>query len=322
MTPSAGAKARHVNGLRAALGLRCTPSVSVVTIQSATLVGVEAHRIDVEVSILSSLPGLKMVGLPDATLREGRERVLLALKNAALLEARPSAVVNLAPRGHAQERGGFELPMALGILVGKERVPRDAVDGLVVVGELSLHGDVRAGARRRSPWPRSRGASGARGVVAPAPTRARRGWSRGSRSTVSRSFRERSSGFAARAPSRRSSRRGAEAVRRRAVPDFADVHGQIEARRAAEVAAAGRPQPAPGRSAGIGQDDDRAAPPGILPPLGADDALEATRVASACGAPPAGARACVTETTVPRAASLHLRRPGSSAATSRRDRER
>src|SRR5204863_5160926 len=100
------------------------------------------------------------------TLREGRERVLLALRNAALLEARPSAVVNLAPAGIRKSGAAFELPMALGILVGKERVPREAVEGLVVVGELSLHGAVRSvrGALAFAALART---SGARGLVLP-----------------------------------------------------------------------------------------------------------------------------------------------------------
>ncbi len=112
-------------------------------VRSAALIGVEAFPIDVEVSLTQSLPGIKTIGLPDAALREGTERVVLALKNASILNERPAAVVNLAPAELRKTGAGYELPIAAGLIAVKGLVPLETLSGLVVVGELGLRGDVR-----------------------------------------------------------------------------------------------------------------------------------------------------------------------------------
>src|SRR5688572_16849796 len=117
--------------------------MSVVVVRSAALIGVDAYPIDVEVSLTQSLPGIKTIGLPDTALREGTERVVLALKNAELITERPAALVNLAPAELRKTGAGYELPIAAGLLAVKGKVPLESLAGLIVVGELGLRGDVR-----------------------------------------------------------------------------------------------------------------------------------------------------------------------------------
>lgn len=110
---------------------------------SATLVGLEAHLIEVEVDIGGGLPQFSVVGLPDATVRESRDRVRAALKNTGFSFPVKKITVNLAPADLKKEGSGLDLAIAVGILVAEEMLQPDAVAGRVLVGELSLDGRVK-----------------------------------------------------------------------------------------------------------------------------------------------------------------------------------
>ncbi len=110
---------------------------------SAAIVGVEAHLVDVEVDISSGLPQFSIVGLPDATVRESRDRVRAALKNSGFHFPVKKITVNLAPANIKKEGAGLDLAIALGILAAEEIIPTDAVKGHVFVGELSLDGRLK-----------------------------------------------------------------------------------------------------------------------------------------------------------------------------------
>jgi hypothetical protein len=111
---------------------------------SAALVGIDAHLIDVEVDIAGGLPQFSVVGLPDATVRESRDRVRSALKNTGFHFPAKKITVNLAPAGIKKEGSGLDLAIAIGILVAEEVIPSQNVRGRVCVGELSLDGHIKA----------------------------------------------------------------------------------------------------------------------------------------------------------------------------------
>ena len=121
------------------------PSSVTSSVISATLVGVDGHLVTVEVHVGHGLPGYQVVGLPDAAVRESRERVRAALlSSGAHLAARSASPSNLAPGGLRKTGSGFELAVALGIAVANEELPAGVLDGVGVLGELGLDGSVRA----------------------------------------------------------------------------------------------------------------------------------------------------------------------------------
>jgi len=114
----------------------------VSTVLSCTVKGLEAVPVHVELDLTGGLPGLTIVGMGDTAIRESRERVLAALRNSGY-ELPPSRVtVNLAPADLKKEGSRFDLPIALGILSALRAFPAGALDGYMVMGELSLTGDI------------------------------------------------------------------------------------------------------------------------------------------------------------------------------------
>ena len=112
-------------------------------VRSVALVGLDAHLIDVEVDIAGGLPQFSVVGLPDATVRESRDRVRSALKNTGFHFPAKKITVNLAPADIKKEGAGLDLAIAVGILVAEEVIPADALTHRVLVGELSLDGQIK-----------------------------------------------------------------------------------------------------------------------------------------------------------------------------------
>ena len=110
---------------------------------SATLRGVEAMPVIVEVSVMGGLPGISIVGMPDAAVQEARERVRAALKASGFSMPQERVVVNLAPGGVRKSGAGFDLPIAMGILIATGQIDPAVAKGKMVIGELSLEGGVR-----------------------------------------------------------------------------------------------------------------------------------------------------------------------------------
>ncbi len=110
---------------------------------SAGLWGLEAHVIDIEVDIGGGLPQFSIVGLPDATVRESRDRVRAALKNTGFKFPPKKITVNLAPAGLKKEGSGLELGIAIAMLVAEGILVPETVESYVFVGELSLDGQIK-----------------------------------------------------------------------------------------------------------------------------------------------------------------------------------
>ena len=112
-------------------------------IHSAVLRGVEAHPVDVEVAVSNGMPAFNIVGMVDAAVQESRERVKTALKAAGFSMPSDRVLVSLAPSSLKKSGSGFDLPIAVGILVATGQVNASIAKRMLFVGELSLTGSVR-----------------------------------------------------------------------------------------------------------------------------------------------------------------------------------
>ncbi|MFI5053876.1 MAG: magnesium chelatase domain-containing protein, partial [Acidimicrobiia bacterium] len=112
-------------------------------VRSATLVGVDGQPVTVEVHVSSGLPAYQVVGLPDAAVRESRERVRAAVLSSGLEWPMRRITVNLAPGGVRKTGSGLELAVALGLLGANDALPAGILEATAVLGELGLDGSVR-----------------------------------------------------------------------------------------------------------------------------------------------------------------------------------
>ena len=115
----------------------------VAKVLTATVIGLEAYKIEVEADILNSLPGTSIVGLPDTAVSEAKERVKSAIKNSGYLFPNKKIVVNLAPADIRKEGTNYDLPIALGILAQDGVLEQEKLKDYIFVGELSLDGSLR-----------------------------------------------------------------------------------------------------------------------------------------------------------------------------------
>jgi magnesium chelatase family protein len=112
-------------------------------IWSASLIGIDALKVAVEVDIANGLPATVIVGLPDSAVSEAKERVKAAIKNSSLGFPQRRVIINLAPADIRKEGPSFDLPIAVGILAAYEQVSAEYLDDYLFLGELSLDGSLR-----------------------------------------------------------------------------------------------------------------------------------------------------------------------------------
>jgi magnesium chelatase family protein len=132
----------HENDVDGACGKRDRTGV-LATIRSAAVVGIEAYDVSVEVDCAQGLPMFTVVGLPAGAVKESRERVSAAIVNSGFALPARRTTVNLAPADRRKEGTGFDLPIALGLLVATGQLPAECVANCAAVGELALDGAIR-----------------------------------------------------------------------------------------------------------------------------------------------------------------------------------
>lgn len=113
-------------------------------VYTAAVFGIDAYLVEVEVDLSYGLPTFSIVGLPDAVVKESRDRVKTALKNSNFEFPVSKITVNLAPANIKKVGASFDLPIAIGILVASKQIPYDNIKDYIITGELSLDGGVRS----------------------------------------------------------------------------------------------------------------------------------------------------------------------------------
>jgi magnesium chelatase family protein len=256
-------------------------AVVLACLRTAALFGVDACPVHVEVDVSFGFPSFTMVGLPDASVRESRDRVRSAIRNSGFEFPAHRITVNLAPGDVRKAGPSFDLPIALGILAAQGIVERPNIPEIVLLGELSLDGSIHA-TRGVLPIAAAAKRSGAAGILLPASNAPEAAIVAGlgvlavsSLLEAVRALNEPSSVQAAPAPP--------PAAAAGDVADLADVQGQLLARRALEIACAGGHNLLLIGPPGSGKTMMARRAAGILPPLTLDEALEVTAVHSVAG---------------------------------------
>lgn len=111
-------------------------------VNSMALLGLDGYLVDVQVDVSNGMPSWEMVGLPDTTVKEAKERVRTAIKNSGYEMLSKKIVINLAPADTKKEGSIFDLPIAIGILIDLGKIKNKNLNDIVFIGELSLDGKI------------------------------------------------------------------------------------------------------------------------------------------------------------------------------------
>ena len=260
--------------------------MSLARTRSIALVGVAGHLVEVEADLSQGVPGLSLIGLPDTALSEARDRVRAAVVNSAARWPNRRMTINLSPASLPKRGSGFDLALALCVLAADDQLDPAAVAELVVLGELGLDGRVR-GVRGVLPAVLAAVEAGAERVVVPAANAAEAALVPGARVLGVNSLAEALRVLRGEQPVPDIEEPSRESESAAAL-DLADVAGQLDARYAVEIAAAGGHHLLMYGPPGVGKTMLAERLPGILPPLTAQESLAVTAVHSVAGALPQG----------------------------------
>jgi magnesium chelatase family protein len=252
--------------------------MALAVVHSRAQVGIEAPAVTVEVHLANGLPSLSIVGLPEAAVKESKDRVRAALLNANFDFPARRITVNLAPADLPKEGARFDLPIALGILVASGQVPAAEFDSYEFLGELALTGKLRPirGALTAALAARATG----RALLVPAVNGGEAALVEGIQILGARHLLDVTAHFAhdrrlMPIPTQR------PVLTQPEIPDLSDIKGQQHAKRALEIAAAGGHSLLLVGPPGAGKTMLAMRLSGILPPMTDDEALEVAAIESA-----------------------------------------
>ncbi len=257
-----------------------------VRVLASTIAGIDALPVEVETDISKGLPSCTIVGLPGGAVRESADRVRTAIRNSGFPFPGRRITINLAPADVKKDGALLDLPIALSLLCAEGLLPANALGKYLVGGELSLDGSVRPvrGVLSQALLAREKGLSG---IIVPSANCEEAGLVPGIAVVPAGTLRDAVAALSGQAPPpRESQRRPLPAPAEPCGPDLRDVVGQPVARRALEIAAAGRHALLLSGPPGCGKTMLAERMPGILPDFDGDEALETAKIYSAAGEPP------------------------------------
>lgn len=250
--------------------------MSLAVVHSRALIGIEAPDVRVEVHLSGGLPAMSIVGLPEAAVKESKDRVRAALLNSQFEFPARRITISLAPADLPKDGGRFDLPIALGILAASGQLPGDRLADYEFIGELALGGELYS---TRGALPTALAAAGQkRALILPTCNADEAVLADGCDVYGASHLLDVCSHLRGEMPLARSTRKVAKTQLN--TPDLADVKGQHQAKRALEVAAAGGHNLLMCGPPGTGKSMLATRLPGILPPMTPTEAREAAAVAS------------------------------------------
>ena len=248
------------------------------------LSGVNGFAVKVEVYAASGIPALEIIGLPDASVKESRDRVSAAIVNSGFAMPIARLTVNLAPADLRKEGPAFDLPIAVSVLMASHQMESLDLSHTLLMGELSLDGSLQA-VRGALPMVISASEQGIEEVLLPEANAPEVACIQGIRVYPVRSLRQAVEHLTGKARIPAQAQHSYDEIlnQTRCAVDLCQVQGQLGARRALEVAAAGGHNMLMIGVPGSGKTMLARCLPGILPPLTFEEALETTRIHSIAG---------------------------------------